>query len=239
MSSLDLERLRADFPDRRIQFYPSINSTMHAAAGLPLGSVVLAGEQTAGQGRHGHSWHSTAGEGIYCSIVLEPAPVLTLALGLATADAIGAASGLACDLRWPNDVLLAGKKVAGILVQLAEGLAIAGIGINLNQTSFPSDLEALATSIAMNTGRAVPATDLLAALLRAVDTYTREDKNDILRLFAHASSYVAGRRVTVDLPDGAVTGITAGLDSDGYLIVRKDDGTDTLVLAGGVRAAGA
>ena len=84
---------------------------MRAAAALPLGSVVVADEQTAGQGRHGHSWHSEPDAGIYCSIVLDPAPVLTLALGLATVEAIAEATGLACDLRWPNDVMLDDKKV--------------------------------------------------------------------------------------------------------------------------------
>src|ERR1017187_6305258 len=79
--TLDIERIRCEFPDRRIDYYPTVDSTMYAAAGCLVGTVVIAEEQTAGQGRHGHSWHSEAGAGIYCSIVLEPAPVLTLALG--------------------------------------------------------------------------------------------------------------------------------------------------------------
>jgi BirA family biotin operon repressor/biotin-[acetyl-CoA-carboxylase] ligase len=123
---MDIERLRREFPARRIHHYPAVDSTMRAAVGLGLGSVVLADEQTAGQGRHGRSWHSEAASGIYCSIVLKPAPALTLALGLATAEAIARSTGMVCDLRWPNDVMLAGKKVAGILVQVAEGNAIAG-----------------------------------------------------------------------------------------------------------------
>jgi BirA family biotin operon repressor/biotin-[acetyl-CoA-carboxylase] ligase len=201
---------------------------MTAAAKLPMGSVVVAEEQTAGQGRHGHSWQSEPG-GLYCSIVLEPRPLLTLALGLATAEAIG----VPCDLRWPNDVMLGGKKVAGILVQLVDGRAIAGIGINVNQTRFPEELEA--TSLRMSTGQEASATGILDALLKAIDTYTVLESEDILRLFAQASSYAAGRRVIVD---GKTSGVTAGLTKDGYLVVRKDDGTDTLIVAGGVRAAG-
>ena len=235
---MDIDRLRREFPERRIHHYATVDSTMRAAAGLEPGSVVLADRQTAGQGRHGRSWHSEAGSGIYCSIVLNPAPVLTLALGLATADAIARSTGLACDLRWPNDVMLAGKKVAGILVQVADGKAIAGIGINSNHTSFPRELASEATSLRLHTGAPVSSTDILLNLLPSIDTFVELDKDTILRLFARASSYAAGRRVTVQQPDGIIEGTTAGLDPAGFLIVRKDDGTDTLILAGGVRAAG-
>ena len=235
---MDLERLRREFPARRIHHYPVIDSTMRAAAGLEAGSVVLADEQTAGQGRHGRRWHSEAGSGIYCSIVLKPMPVLTLALGLATADAIARATGIACDLRWPNDVMLAEKKVAGILVQVADGKAIAGIGINVNHMWFPTELALEATSLRLHTGAPVPLTGILLDLLPAIDTFMELDKDTTLRMFTRASSYAAGRRVTVTQPDGIIEGTTAGLDPAGFLIVRKDDGTDTLIVAGGVRAAG-
>jgi BirA family biotin operon repressor/biotin-[acetyl-CoA-carboxylase] ligase len=231
---MDIERLRRAFPARRIDYYPAIDSTMRAAVGLEPGSVVLAGRQTAGQGRHGRSWHSEPGSGIYCSIVLKPVPALSLALGLATADAILRATGMVCDLRWPNDVMLAGKKVAGILVQNA----IAGIGINVNHTSFPAELASEATSLCLHTGAPVSLTGIILALLPAIDTFVELDKDTILRLFARASSYAAGRRVTVAQPDGIIEGTTVGLDPAGFLIVRKDDGADTLIVAGGVRAAG-
>jgi BirA family biotin operon repressor/biotin-[acetyl-CoA-carboxylase] ligase len=235
---MDIERLRREFPARRIDYFPAVDSTMRAAVGLEPGAVVLAGRQTAGQGRHGRSWHSEPASGIYCSVVLKPAPALTLALGLATADAIQRATGMVCDLRWPNDVMLAGKKVAGILVRVADGNAIAGIGINVNQTSFPSHLASEATSLRLHTGAPVSLTGILLHLLLAIDTFVELDKDTILRRFTSASSYAAGRRVTVAQPDGIVEGTTAGLDPAGFLIVRKDDGTDTLIVAGGVRAAG-
>jgi BirA family biotin operon repressor/biotin-[acetyl-CoA-carboxylase] ligase len=217
----------------RIHHYTTVGSTMAVAAGLDLGDVVVADEQTAGLGRHGHSWHSAAGLGLYCSIVLPPAPLLTLALGLAVADAVA----VPCDLRWPNDVMLGGKKLAGILVHLVDGKAIAGIGVNLNHTGFPPELEA--TSLKLHTGRETRPRDFLDALLPAVAAFTALPPEDILRLFTRASSYAAGRRVTVALPEGVVHGVTRGLTRDGYLMLRKDDGTDTLILAGGVRAAGA
>jgi BirA family biotin operon repressor/biotin-[acetyl-CoA-carboxylase] ligase len=211
---------------------------MRAAAGLEPGSVVLANEQSAGQGRQGHAWHSEADNGIYCSLVLKPAPLLTLALGLAAAEALAGATGLACDLRWPNDLMLSGKKVAGILVQLVHGAAIAGIGINVNHAAFPPELISEATSLRLHSGRAWAREEILLLLLPAVERFAAMESAAILRRFTEGSSYAAGRRVTVDQPDGIVEGVTAGLNADGYLVLRKDDGTDTLIVAGGVRAAG-
>jgi len=267
MIPLDIDGLRREFPDRRIEYYASVDSTMRIAATLESGAVVLAEEQTAGLGRHGHAWHSAAGSGIYCSLVLRPSPVLTLALGLATVEAIGKACGIACDLRWPNDVMVADRKVAGILVQLAGAKAIAGIGINVNHTSFPPELGSVATSLLHARTGALPPTHenagyppaqldaqgggtdtssrpplprepIIAALLHAAAEYLAYDTPAILRLFSQASSYAAGRRVEVQQPDGVIRGVTAGLNPEGFLVVRQDDGTDTLIIAGGVRAAG-
>ncbi len=244
MTPLDIGGLRREFPDRRIDYYPSIDSTMRVAAALEPGAVVLAEEQRAGLGRHGHTWHSEAGSGIYCSLVLAPAPVLTLALGLAAQDAIAKSTGIACDLRWPNDVMIGDRKVAGILVQLSGAKAIAGIGINVNHESFPPELASEATSLSREKCGAgasacqpVPREPIIAALLRAADEYLAYDTSAILRLFTQGSSYAAGRRVEVHQPRGVIRGVTAGLNPDGFLVVRQDDGTDTLIIAGGVRAA--
>jgi BirA family biotin operon repressor/biotin-[acetyl-CoA-carboxylase] ligase len=237
MIPLDIDRIRRAFPARTIDYHASIHSTMTAAAGRPIGHVVLADEQTAGQGRHGHSWHSAAGDGIYCSLVLPQSPLLTLALGLATHSAIFEATGQVCDLRWPNDLMLADRKVAGILVQAVGGSAIAGIGINVNHTAFPDDVAALATSLRLAAGRRFDREEILLALLPAIETIVAQDKSAILAAFTHLSSYASGRRVQVDLPDGLLEGATIGLNPDGFLMVRRDDGTDTLIVAGGVRAA--
>jgi BirA family biotin operon repressor/biotin-[acetyl-CoA-carboxylase] ligase len=244
VTPLDIGGLRREFPDRRIDYYPSIDSTMRVAAALEPGAVVLAEEQRAGLGRHGHTWHSEAGSGIYCSLVLAPAPVLTLALGLAAQDAIAKSTGIACDLRWPNDVMIGDRKVAGILVQLSGAKAIAGIGINVNHESFPPELASEATSLSREKCGAgasacqpVPREPIIAALLRAADEYLAYDTSAILRLFTQGSSYAAGRRVEVHQPRGVIRGVTAGLNPDGFLVVRQDDGTDTLIIAGGVRAA--
>jgi BirA family transcriptional regulator, biotin operon repressor / biotin---[acetyl-CoA-carboxylase] ligase len=235
---MNVEAIRRALPDRRIDYYPTIDSTMRAAAGLPPGSIVLAAAQTAGQGRHGHTWHSEPDAGIYCSMVLNPAPVLTLAIGLAAVEAITEVTGAVCDLRWPNDLMLGGRKCAGILVQLVDSLAIAGIGINVNHATFPPELAAEATSLRLQTGRQANLTDIVIALIPAVERLAALPIEDVLDLFTHASSYASGRRVVVHQPDGDVHGVTAGLDPAGFLNVRQDDGTYTLILAGGVRAAG-
>ena len=139
----------------------STSSTMKdasalAAKGEPHGTVVVAEEQTAGMGRHGHRWHSEFGGGLYMSIILrlsEAKPILTMALGLAVQRAINDFTGLSTDLRWPNDLLLNERKLAGILVQSAEGGAlIAGIGVNVNQVGFPDELRGIATSLRIETG---------------------------------------------------------------------------------------
>jgi len=235
---MNVDAIRRALPERRIDYYPSIGSTMIAAASLPIGSIVLAGEQTAGQGRHGHTWHSEPDAGVYCSIVFHPAPALTLAIGLAAVEAITEVTGLVCDLRWPNDLMLGGKKCAGILVQLVDGLAIAGIGINVNHASFPPELANQATSLRLQSGREWSREAILIALIPTVERFAALPIDEVLDLFTHASSYASGRRVVVHQPEGEVHGVTAGLDAAGFLKVRKDDGSYTLVLAGGVRAAG-
>jgi BirA family biotin operon repressor/biotin-[acetyl-CoA-carboxylase] ligase len=242
---MNLDRLRRAYPGRRIDYHASVASTMIAAAGLPKGSIVIAGEQTAGQGRHGHAWHSEPGAGLYCTFVLdlplppEAMPTVTLALGLAASAAVREAAGVACDIRWPNDVMVGRRKLAGILVQMSGGAPIAGIGVNLNHAAFPAEISALATSLRIETGRQFTREAVLAALVPAVDrecrTLAEQGRAAILERFAAASSYVSGKRVAVALAEGEVIGTTAGLDPAGFLRLRRDDGAEILVLAGGVR----
>jgi BirA family biotin operon repressor/biotin-[acetyl-CoA-carboxylase] ligase len=237
-------------PGRGISFFDTITSTMHeaaiqAAAGCPSGTAVVAEEQTAGQGRHGHTWHSEPGAGLYISVVLrlalppESLPVLTLALGLATAEAITRVTDLQPDLRWPNDIMLGEKKTAGILVQLVDSVAIAGIGVNVNHSALPPEIAHEATSLRLASGRPHSREDLLIALLPTIDSFARMlvegGRQPVLEMFGRHSSYVTGKRVRVDQPGGALTGTTAGLDPNGFLKLRVDDGTESLILAGGVR----
>lgn len=249
---LDIEEVRAHLPGRQIVWLDATPSTMIeaarlAGAGCPSGTAVGAEEQTAGQGRYGRSWHSERESGLYVSVVLRlplPAadlPVLTLALGLATAEAIARATGLGCDLRWPNDVLIDGKKCAGILAQAADGAFIAGLGINVNHASFPAELAPQAISLRMAAGHPHSRERLLGELLRAVDGFAKMlvegGRAPVLRMFARASSYACGKRVIVEQGGAVLCGITQGLDPSGFLTLRQDDGSTSLILAGGVRPA--
>ncbi len=229
----------------------TVQSTMLEAAALAQegcihGTAVVAEQQTAGIGRHGHSWHSEPGAGLYVSVVLRlelppsEMPVLTLALGIAAGEAIALSTGLPCDLRWPNDILAGGKKVAGILVQIVDNAAIAGIGINVNHLSFPPELTAEATSIRLALGCEIDREMLLQQLLKSIQdlcqVFLTEGKATILRLFSAASSFASGKHVTVDQGGGKrLEGITDGLTPEGFLRVRKMDGAIELVIAGGVR----
>jgi len=248
----DVELVRQNWP-QPVFYFPTIDSTMLEAtrlaeAGCEHGTVVVADEQTAGQGRHGRRWHSEPNAGLYVSIVLRPdlvpdsLPVLTLALGLAAADAIADAASVQCDLRWPNDVMLDGRKVAGILVQLLDSAAVAGIGVNVNHAAFPAELALEATSLRIAAKRPHSREQLLVALLNAIDRYQGilgafDGKQRILSMFSLRSSYAHNKRVKVEQGTAIVEGVTAGLNASGFLILRKDDGTEDLVLAGGVRPA--
>ncbi len=233
---------------------PSTNSEamQAAAAGAPEGSVFLAEEQTAGRGRGGHSWTSPPSSGIYCSIVLRPtlapadAIVLSMMAGLAAAFAVEQVARVKPDLRWPNDLLIGERKVCGILTEMNAEItrvryAVIGVGINVNQSEFPADLAALATSLRIVTGHACSRVALAAALLQSLDReYSAltsrniaEARADIFRRFELGSSYARGKPVQVE-EDGGYVGTTAGLDDRGFLLVQTDKGIRT-VLSGGVR----
>jgi BirA family transcriptional regulator, biotin operon repressor / biotin---[acetyl-CoA-carboxylase] ligase len=250
----NLDSVRAQLPGRRIEWHPQINSTMSeagrlAAEGAPSGTVVGAEEQTAGIGRHGRTWHSQLGSGLYVSVILrrqfppQTLPLVTLALGLAAREAILTSTGLVCDLRWPNDLLLQSKKCAGILTVIESSnhgsAIIAGIGINVYHSSFPAELSAIATSLRIESGcmhsRERLLVELLASVDRSLDRLETEGPAPILDAFARASSFVSGRRVCVDQDGSELRGTTAGLNESGFLILRADDGANHLILAGGVR----
>jgi BirA family transcriptional regulator, biotin operon repressor / biotin---[acetyl-CoA-carboxylase] ligase len=253
--------LRGTIFDSNLHHYYKIGSTnataMSAAAeGAPEGSVFLAEEQTAGRGRGAHTWHSARSTGIYCSVVLRPvlAPsevlVLSLAAGLAVDEAIRKLdSRVQLDLKWPNDVLIGGKKVCGILTEMNAEITrvrylVVGIGINVNYASFPNDLAGLATSLRLENGSEWSRVELAAALLKSLHREYRQfleepnAKQSILRRFAERSSWVSGKAVRIDDngsgSGGAFEGTTEGLDERGFLRVRTVQGVRT-VLSGTVR----
>jgi BirA family biotin operon repressor/biotin-[acetyl-CoA-carboxylase] ligase len=228
------------------------NDALAAARSAALhGSVYFADEQLAGRGRGDHAWHSAAGEGLYLSALLRPKipaarlPLLPLAAGLAAADAIRTASKLTVDLRWPNDLLIGARKAGGILVEAQSeaskvAYAVVGIGINVHQRSFPAGLATPATSLDLEAGRAIQRQALLVSLLKSLERETAGllapvPAESILARVEQASTWMRGRQVEVHGPQACI-GVTAGLNEDGFLLVRTGSGMVT-VQTGGLRAA--
>lgn len=207
-----------------------------------MGSVVVADHQSAGRGRRGHTWFSPPGSGLYVSVVLAPATarvdppratmLLTLAAGVAIAEGVEAATGLAADLKWPNDLLASGKKLCGIL---AEGGAnvVLGYGINVLESAFPPELRDRATSLQTELGRVVERDavldETLAALSRRYDDLVDGRFDAILDAWRRRAPRASGARVTWTTIEGTHSGITAGIDDRGALLVRIEDRVERIV----------
>jgi BirA family biotin operon repressor/biotin-[acetyl-CoA-carboxylase] ligase len=245
---------------KQIHHYYKIGSTnteamQSAAEGAPEGSVFLAEEQLAGRGRGANTWHSARSTGIYCSVILRPAMppsdvlIFSLAAGLAVRAAVAEiAPQLEPDLKWPNDLLLAGRKFCGILTEMNSEATqvrhlVVGIGINVNQSKFPAELREIATSLRIETGTEWSRVELCGALLKSLDREYRAladpagARRSILRRFEENSSSARGRKVSVE-ENPSLAGITEGLDGRGFLQVRTAEGLRTVV-SGTVRLDGA
>ena len=266
MAAFDLDAIETGIAGTRfsgrVVHLPSVGSTnalaLEAAqGGAADGCVFVADEQTAGRGRGGHAWHSAVGDGLYVTALVRPQMALTEALwlslstGLAVQAAIASVTGLKADLRWPNDLLLGGRKCGGILVETAATAgtpamlryAAIGVGVNVNHAGFPAELAELATSLRQESGsvweRERVLAEFLCALEREIGLLEAELRHEaagagLLERFAAASTWVRGKRVRVE-EEGGYTGVTDGLDTRGFLRVAGDDGVLHTVLSGGVR----
>ena len=227
----------------RLDTVDSTQSVAFALAerGAAERTVVVADQQLAGRGRRGRTWRAPAGTSLLASIVVRPRlpqsllSTLSLTTAVAVAEALRRVAKVDARLKWPNDVLVAGKKVAGILLEsrMSGGssvVTIIGVGINLGQREFPPDLAEGATSIALETGQAPSRESVLAALLEEFDAWRARLEGEgfgPVREAWRRLSDTLGRRVTVD----TVTGLAADLDTDGALLIDVA-GTLTRVLAG-------
>jgi len=239
---------------RDVVWRAEVDSTQRVArelarAGAGEGTVVVAEAQSVGRGRLGRTWHSPPGANLYCSIVLRPAlpparvPELALVVGLAVARAVESL-GLPARLKWPNDVLLDGRKVAGILTEMDGELervhvVIVGIGVNVNAAcdDFPPYLRDKATSLAVAAGARVDRIGFAARMLMEMETCLARHRDGgfaALRADWETRSALAGRRVTVAAPDGSISGEVAGLDDDGALRLVDYTGRVRRVVAGEV-----
>jgi BirA family biotin operon repressor/biotin-[acetyl-CoA-carboxylase] ligase len=240
------DRLPLSFTVTALDVVDSTQSEIQrrAGAGAPEGTVVTARHQRAGRGRRGHEWWDAPGESLLCSVLLcpdcEPAvvPQLSLVGGLAVAEALAASTGVSPRIRWPNDLLVDGRKVCGILAEAVSGAdarvhhVILGIGINLEQFAFPEPLADRATSLRLVTGRAPEAGPLLAALLaRLALRYADWQGGGFAAVRADwlAHSTLPGQAVR--LPDGG-PGRAEDVGPDGVLLARAADGRLARIISG-------
>ncbi len=224
-----------------LRILPQIDSTneeikRNLAANLPEGAVVIADQQTNGRGRLGRSWHSEFGSGLYLSTLLKPdlppenLSLVTLMAGVATATAIQHLAPV--KLKWPNDILLNGKKLAGTLCECiykpgSIPAVIVGIGINLNHTSFPKEIQGIATSLKLETGKTINRSELVLNLLQNLNSeyiefLQRKNKN-LIRKWTEQSN-MFGKTMTVHQKGKTLLGTAVGLNPQGKLILQTPEG---------------
>ena len=221
-----------------------------AGNGAPEGTVVVAEKQTQGRGRKGRYWFSPPGEGIYTSIILRPpispneAPKLTLMASVAVAEALLSLTSLQVNIKWPNDILINGRKVAGILTEISTDMdridyVVIGVGVNVNtpREGLPPDLAQTATSILMETGKPFPRIALLRAYLEWLEIYYETFKtkgfDPVMSRWKNLADII-GRRISVDLMDRVRMGEVLDIDKDGFLILRDREGTIERIISGDV-----
>jgi BirA family biotin operon repressor/biotin-[acetyl-CoA-carboxylase] ligase len=240
--------------------YDSVSSTNDvarelAASGAPEGLCVIAREQTAGRGRQGRLWSSPPGEGLYLSLVLRPqikaadSAIVTLAAAVGVAETFKLDFEVPADIKWPNDVLVSGRKICGILVESAIQndqlqYAVMGIGVNIAQTFFPDAIGISATSLLLETRRRIAPEAFAQPMLERLEkwyTIVSVHPEKVIERWEELSSYARGRRVGIESPEGAIEGITRGLTSRGALKLKMDNGELREVVSGEVtlRAIGA
>jgi len=211
-----------------------------AQAGAPDGTVILCEEQTAGKGRLARAWTSTQGKGIWMSVVIRPdipptkAPQFTLIAAVAVARAIEVISDVRAEIKWPNDLLINGKKCTGILTELQADIdrvhsIILGIGVNVNQRllDFPEEIQSIATSILMITGQPVDRAKLVAQILYHLEIYSDmyvKHGFTPLKILWESYSCTLGKRIKAIMVHQQIEGIALGITDDGVLQVKTDDG---------------
>lgn len=240
---------------RTIHHFQTIDSTNSKAYQLALhgaeeGEVVVAESQEKGRGRLGRPWYSPPSLNLYLSVILRPkipphqASLLTLMAAVATADAVQEISGLLPLIKWPNDILLRDRKVAGLLNEIHSGMdrvhfVILGIGVNLNMDGklFSKEIRKVATSLKKEMGRAVSRKAFLQALLQKLEAwyeiFLKEGAPPVLKAWRDRAQ-IKGRPVRVTSSGETLTGIAVDIDSDGDLILKTEDGQQKRIVTGDV-----
>ncbi len=235
----------------RFESLPSTNDLARemAQSGEGEGIAVLAVQQTEGRGRHGRSWSSPPGEGLYVSLVLRPdikpadSPVITLAAAVAVAETLEQDYQVPSDIKWPNDVLARGRKICGILVESAIEAnkllyAIMGIGVNLGQREFPEEIKATATSLLIESGQLVTPEDFLNLSLERLEYWYRQataQPSEVIARWEAMSSYAHNCTVRVEGSDSVIEGTTRGLTAKGALVIEMAGGERREIVSGEVK----
>jgi BirA family biotin operon repressor/biotin-[acetyl-CoA-carboxylase] ligase len=243
-----------------LHFFPTIDSTNTYAArlareGASEGTTVIADSQSGGKGRLGRSWVSPPGVNLYLSMILRPpvstavAPQLNLLAAIAVADAVSETTRLSPAIKWPNDILVAEKKVCGILAEMQTdtgGLraVIIGIGVNINAplSAFPEELRDKASSLLITGGQTIDRSTFTASLLTHLEKsyvlWLQEGFSTLRSRWEWYAAHLLGTRISVAVPEGTVVGTVLGLDRDGGLLVQGDSGERHRLLAGDVTVLG-
>ena len=219
-----------------------------ASDGLPEGCVVVADAQTGGRGRMGRTWVSPAGVNLYFSLILRPevpsirVPQLTLLVAAAIHQALGTVvPGIAPMVKWPNDILIKGRKVCGVLCEMQSEpdfthFVVVGVGINVNQSEMPSELQDSATSLFLETGHLVSRPELLASFLNhfepLYDAWLLEEDLGFILPYLERYSLLQSKQVTIDQLKRTVSGTVSGIARGGELMLDAADGQTTLISSG-------
>ncbi|WP_026676975.1 biotin--[acetyl-CoA-carboxylase] ligase [Fictibacillus gelatini] len=237
-------RLKTEKFGRQIVSKESVSSTQEIAHKLSHekceeGTLVVADEQTGARGRMGRPWQSPKGSGIWMSLILRPeiplqrAPQLTLLTAVAVVKAIHKVTGLNAEIKWPNDILINGKKVVGILTELqAEAdrinSVIIGIGMNVNLSSdeLPDEIRGIATSLQIETGQAIRRADLIAAVMKEMELLYKQYLQEgfhLIKLLWESYALSLGKRIKVRTISGEFEGFAKGITDEGVLLLEDDE----------------
>ncbi|MFC5714250.1 biotin--[acetyl-CoA-carboxylase] ligase [Thalassorhabdus alkalitolerans] len=238
-------RLTTSIMGAQVHYEKSVPSTQEVAHklardGAAEGTVIVADEQTKGKGRLGREWFSPPGTGLWFSLLLRPdippqqAPQLTLLTAVAVIEGIEEATGVKAEIKWPNDLLVQGRKIAGILTEMQSEpdrvqAVIVGVGINVNQekSSLPEDLQSIATSLAIEKGTPFHRADVLTSVLKRYEYWYQHflhEGFDRVRRRWEALAISFGQKITARTVQGAEYGTAKGITDDGVLILEKEDG---------------
>lgn len=261
MSEEELKSLltgKTRWAGQEIYYYPDTDSTNIRAKemgekGAPHGTLVVAGQQSKGRGRRGRGWESPPGCSIYMSILLRPeflpskAPMLTLIMAYSVAKALRACTGMEVKIKWPNDIVLNGKKLVGILTEMSTEIdyinhVVIGVGVNVNMASFSEEIAKTATSLRIETGEIIKRGALIVEMMKHFEQnyemYLKTEDLSGIREAYNGLLVNCGKEVRILGAREPYQAVALGINDSGELLVRKQDGSQEAVYAGEVSVRG-